>query len=247
MIEWQDDAIVLAARPHGEGSAVVQLLTRERGLHAGLVRGGLSSRQRGVFQPGNAVRAVWKARLADYLGNYTCELTAAHAAGFLDRPDRLAALSAAAAITEEALPEREAHPGCYDAFLALLEALEGDHWGEIYVQWELLLLRELGFGLDLTRCAAGGDTDQLAYVSPKSGRAVSLSGGAAYKERLLTLPPFLTGKSGGGPAEVAQGLKLTGYFFERHIFHPRDRQLPAARLRLAQSFEKAAHQQREAS
>ncbi len=150
-------------------------------------------------------------------------------------------------MTEEVLAEREPHPACFDALRSLIDALEGEHWGEVYVQWELLLLRELGFGLDLTRCAAGGEIDHLAYVSPKSGRAVSLSGGAPYKERLLSLPAFLVGRGEGGPAEVAQGLKLTGYFLERHLFHPRDRALPGARQRLAESFAKAANTARKAS
>ena len=236
MIEWQDDALVLAARRHGETSAVLQLLTREHGRHAGLLRGAFSQRHRGLLEPGNQVTAKWQARLADHLGTYSCELAAAHSARLLDDPERLAALSAAAAICEEALPEREAHPACYDAFLALIEALEGPHWAETYVRWELGILGELGFGLDLSHCAAGGDNSQLAYVSPRSGRAVSLAAAAPYRERLLALPGFLAGGGEGGREEVAQGLRLTGYFFERHIFNPRERQLPAARLRLQERF-----------
>lgn len=236
MIEWSDDALVLAARRHGETSAVLQLLTREHGRHAGLLRGAFSQRHRGLLEPGNHVRAKWQARLADHLGTYSCELTAAYSARLLDDPDRLAALSAAAALCEEALPEREAHPLCYDAFLALIEALEGPHWAETYVRWELGILGELGFGLDLANCAAGGDNNELAYVSPRSGRAVSLAVAKPYRERLLALPSFLAGGGGGGKTEVALGLRLTGYFFERHIFHPRERQLPAARRRLQERF-----------
>ncbi len=155
-MHWTDDGIVLSARPHGESSVVLQLLTRHRGRHAGLVRGGQGKRARGLYQPGNLVAANWSARLADHLGNYTCELMESHAARVLDEPARLAALSAAAAVSETALPEREPHPACFEGFLALLAALPGDHWAEVYVRWELALLAELGFGLDLESCAARG-------------------------------------------------------------------------------------------
>ena len=235
-MHWTDDGIVLSARPHGESSAVVQLLTRGQGRHAGLVRGGQGKRARGIYQPGNLVAANWTARLAEHLGNYTCELLESHAARVLDDPPRLAALSAAAAVSEAALPEREPHPACFEGFLALLAALPGDHWAEVYVRWELALLAELGFGLDLESCAAGGANDQLAYVSPKSGRAVSLAAGEPYRDKLLPLPGFLIGRGGGGAAEVEQGLALTGFFLERHVFAPHHRDLPAARRRLAERF-----------
>ncbi len=160
-MQWTDDGIVLSARPHGETAVVVQLLTRGQGRHAGLVRGGQGRRARGIYQPGNLVAARWSARLAEHLGNYTCELMESHAARVLDDPARLAALSAAAALAETALPEREPHAACYEGFLALLEALTGAHWAEAYVRWELALLAELGFGLDLESCAAGGASDRL--------------------------------------------------------------------------------------
>ena len=236
MIEWQDEAVVLGVRPHGEAGALVQLLTRDHGRHAGMVRGGQGRRLRGVLQPGNRVSATWRARLADHLGSLSCELEEAAAATFLDDRERLTALRAALAVCETALPEREPHPACYEGLLALLGALSGDHWGEVYVTWELALLKELGFGLDLSGCAAGGANDQLAYVSPRTGRAVSLAAGEPYRERLLPLPGFLVGRGGGGAAEVTQGLALTGRFLERNIFHPQDRGLPAARSRLAECF-----------
>ncbi|MCH9000561.1 MAG: DNA repair protein RecO [Proteobacteria bacterium] len=235
-MNWSDEGIVLSARRHGENSVVVQLLTRAQGRHAGLVRGGQGKRARGIYQPGNLVAARWSARLPEHLGNYTCELVEAHAARVFDDPARLAALSAAAALAETALPEREPHAACYEGFLALLAALPGDHWAEVYVRWELALLAELGFGLDLTSCAAGGANDQLAYVSPKSGRAVSLAAGEPYRDKLLALPGFLAGRGGGGAEEVEQGLALTGFFLERHVFAPHHRDLPAARRRLAERF-----------
>ncbi len=235
-MKWEDEAVILSVRPHGETSAIVQLLTRAQGRHAGLVRGGQGSRRRGIYQAGNLVTATWSGRLPEHLGTLECELVRSYAAGVMDDADRLAALSAAAAVCEGAMPERQPHPACFEGLLALLDSLEGDHWAEVYVRWELALLAELGFGLDLSGCAAGGDNDQLAYVSPRSGRAVSLSGGAPFKEKLLALPAFLIGRGEGGRQAVAEGLALTGFFLERHLFHPHDKPLPAARQRLEQRF-----------
>lgn len=233
-MNWSDEGIVLGAKAHGETALVVQLLTREHGRHAGLVQGGQSSRARALYQPGNRVTAAWSARLADHLGSFRCELVESHGARLLDAGDRLTALSAAAAVLNAVLPEREPHPACFEGFLALLGALEGPHWGEVMTGWELALLAELGFGLDLNRCAAGGDATQLIYVSPKSGRAVSREAGEPYKDRLLPLPGFLVGRGGGGPEEVAQGLRLTGHFLAKYLFHPHDKDLPPARIRLAE-------------
>ncbi|MEM7170620.1 MAG: DNA repair protein RecO [Pseudomonadota bacterium] len=236
MITWEDEGIVLAARPHGEAGLIVQLLTRSHGRYAGMVRGGQSARQRGVFQPGNMVSAHWSARLAEHLGSFACELTGSPFAGLLGEADRLAGLSAAAALCEAALPERESHRPCYEGLAVLLDALEGPHWAEIYVKWEVALLGELGFGLELTRCAAGGDSATLSHVSPKSGCAVSRVAAEPYLSQLIALPPFLVGRGEGGPREVAQGLYLTGFFLKRHIFHPQNRDLPPARLRLVEHF-----------
>ena len=220
----------MGARPHGESAAVLTLLTESHGRHAGLLPGGQSRKVRGLYQAGNRVSATWRARLAEHLGTYRCELEANVAARFLDAPDRLAVLSAAVAVTDKALPEREPHPAVYHGLLALLAALDGDHWAEIYVRWELALLAELGFGLDLTRCAAGGDNDRLAYVSPKSGRAVSLAAGEPYRDKLLALPGFLVGRGGGGALEVGQGLGLTGSFLTHRVFAVRNQPLPEAWL-----------------
>ena len=237
-MNWSDEGIVLSARPHGEDAALVVLLTRDHGRHAGILRGGLGRRARGLLEPGNRVAAEWRARLAEHLGSFSLELVESHAARLLDEAARLAALSAAAAVCDRALPEREPHPAAYEGFRALLAALEDEHWAEAYVMWELAILRELGFGLDLSACAAGGDNDQLAYVSPKTGRAVSLAAGEPYKDRLLALPGFLVGRGGGGPAEVAQGLALTGFFLAHQVFGPQHQPLPPARERLAARFDK---------
>lgn len=234
-MEWTDEGIVLSVRKHGESSAITTLMTRRHGVHAGLVRGGAASRARGILQPGNRVHARWRARLAEHLGTYTCELFHPFAGAILDDPTRLAGLSAACAVTEAALAERQAHPAVFAGLLALLEGMEDETWPSAYVKWELCLLREAGFGLDLSRCAATGRNDQLAYVSPKSGCAVSRSAGEPYKGTLLPLPAFLLGEGqAGGPDEVADGLRLTGYFLERHVFSHRDRPPPPARQRLAE-------------
>jgi DNA repair protein RecO (recombination protein O) len=240
MIEWRDEAIILSARPHGESSAVVQMLTREHGRHAGLLRGGQSRKVTATLQPGNLVDAVWRARLPEHLGEWRLELLRSQAARLMESAERLAALSAAAAIIERALPERESHLECFSGLQALIDALDSAHWGESYVVWELQLLQALGYGLDLSSCAGGGDNDQLAYVSPRSGRAVSLAAGEPYRAKLLMLPGFLVGRGGGGREEVGQGLRLAGYFLERHIFHPQDRSLPPARQRLGDMFPAAA-------
>lgn len=235
-MQWSDDGIVLSARKHGEHALVVQLLTQAHGRHAGLVRGGAGKRGRGIYQPGNRVSAEWSARLAEHLGSYRCELVHGHAAELFDDPARLAALSAACAVAERALAEREPHPVAYEGFIAFLAAFEGADWPAAYVRWELSLLGELGFGLDLSKCAATGRNDGLAYVSPKTGRAVSLSAGEPYRDRLLPLPRFLI-ESGDAPpddAAVGEGLSLTGYFLERNVFvHFAGGGLPPARLRFA--------------
>ncbi len=232
-MEWSDQGIVLSARRHGETSAVVTLMTRAHGVHAGLVRGGAGKRKRGDLQPGNQVQAHWRGRLEEHLGNYACELVHAHAATLLDSPDALACLSAALSVCESALPEREPHPAIFDGLTVLLRALQGEDWPSVYVKWELGLLGELGFGLDFSCCASGGDSDNLIYVSPKSGRAVSAEAGAPYKGKLLPLPSFLRRQGGaGGPEEILEGLELTGFFLERHVYgHLRSRTPPAARHR----------------
>ncbi|MCG8509644.1 MAG: DNA repair protein RecO [Rhodospirillales bacterium] len=240
-MEWSDQAIVLSVRRHGESSAIVNLLTRTNGRHAGLVRGGTGKRQRGVLQPGNRVQASWRARLPEHLGTLSCELIHSHAAAVLDDPKRLAALSAACAVAQSALPEREPHEAVYEGLLALLAAIEADAWQTVYVRWELGLLAELGFGLDLTECAATGTNDQLAYVSPKSGRAVSLAAGEPYRHKLLPLPAFLL--SSNAPwqnGDIADGMELTGFFLERYVLaQASGRELPSARQRLFQRMRRA--------
>ena len=231
-MDWSDQGIVLSTRRHGESAAILSLLTESHGRHAGLVRGGASRRQRGVLQPGNRLAVTWRARLEDHLGTFTVELLRNPAAQWLDEPDRLAAMATACAILDATLPEREPCDTIFNALSQLLDTLDEDGWATHYVQWELDLLAELGFGLDLTRCAATGRNDELVYVSPRSGRAVSLSAGEPYRQKLLRLPGFLIGADTAMPDDIADGLALTGYFLHRHLFAPHRRRLPDVRERL---------------
>lgn len=233
-MEWHDDGILLSVRKHGETAAIATLLTHGHGRHAGLVRGGAGRRMRGTLQPGNRLSAHWRGRLPEHLGTLTVELAAAHAAPAMADPARLAALTSACALIEAALPEREAHPALFEATEVLMTALETDDWPTVYVTWELGLLAELGYGLDLSKCAATGRNDQLAYVSPKSGRAVSLAAGEPYHDKLLLLPPFLLEPARPATAsELHDALKLTAHFLEAHVFADREKGLPPARKRLA--------------
>lgn len=232
-MDWTDEGLVIAARRHGESAAVVTLLTRAHGRHLGLARGGSGRRGRGLYQPGNTVAAIWRARLAEHLGSWSCEPVRAGAAPLLDRAGALAALAAACALVDAVLPEREPHETLYKSTSALIAALADPHWAEAYVRWELDLLAELGFGLDLASCAATGANDGLAYVSPRTGRAVSAAAGEPWRDRLLALPAFLAGEAGArpGPGEIEAGLALTGHFLAGCIFAPDGRRLPAARTR----------------
>jgi len=231
-MDWTDQGIVLSARKHGESSVVLSLLTAAHGRHAGVVRGGQSRTRRGVLEVGNLLFVTWRARLEEHLGNFTVELETGHAARLFDRADRLAALTALCATADSCLAEREPHPETFAASLRLIERLDGDDWPALYVAWELQLLGTLGFGLDLSSCAATGATGDLAYVSPRSARAVSGPAGAPYRKKLLILPAFLIGQGEAGPGDILDGLALTGYFLDRHVYRAQNRAPPDARERL---------------
>ena len=240
-MQWQDTGFVLAARRHGESSLIVELLTRERGRYAGLVRGGQSPKTRAILQPGNEVAAVWRGRLDEHLGTIGCELLRAHAARLLDDPDRLAGLTSAVALVGAALPEREPHGDVFVSFARLIESLDsGIDWCAQYVKWEQDLLSALGFGLDLSRCAMSGSVADLAYVSPRTGRAVSQTAGLAYHDKLLCLPEFLWRDTPADAAQIVLGMTLTGHFLAHHVFAPQGRTLPPARIRLADRMRQAA-------
>jgi DNA repair protein RecO (recombination protein O) len=240
-LEWQDEGVVLAARRHGESSAVISVFTPTRGRHAGWVRGGAGKRARALYEPGNRLRLTWRARLADQLGSFGAELEAALAARLLDDPERLAGLGAACALLEATLPERDPHPILYTTFSDFIEMLpEHDDWSERYVRFELNLLAELGFGLDLAACAVTGAVTDLVYVSPRSGRAVSRAGAGDWADRLLPLPGFLLGQGPADPAQIRAGLRLTGTFLRRHLFDAGERPMPSARERLVRRLTDAA-------
>ncbi len=235
-MNWSDIGIVLSARKHGEGAAIVSLMTPEHGRHAGLVRGGSGKRARGIYEVGNLVSVDWRARVEEHLGTFTCELIKPQAALYLDDSIRLAGLSSACAVLEMALPERESHPEIYESLFNFIANLDSEHWLEDYVRWEIDLLTVLGFGLDLTSCASTGQSDELIYVSPKSGRAISTTAGEPYKDKLLALPGFLQ-TGGHTPAQIDynaifQGLYLTSYFMDRNVFIHSKNGAPPARTRL---------------
>lgn len=243
MENWRDHGIVLSVRPHGESGAVVSLLTEEHGRHPGYVRGIGGTKLRGVVEPGNLVSASWSSRVSDQLGFFVLEPERAITGPLMGDPLRLAALISACSLCDAALPEREAHPGLFHGLLALLETLEGDAWGPSYIFWEMAFMRELGFGLDLGRCAGGGDPATLAYISPKSGCAVSAEQGEPYKDKLIPLPDFL--KPGGadtGLAEILRGLVMTGHFLEHWVFAQSTKGTPEPRLRFQARVENALKQ-----
>jgi DNA repair protein RecO (recombination protein O) len=227
-MDWRDQGVLLSARRHGESAAIIEVFTARHGRHAGVVRGGGSRRMMPLLQPGAQLDLTWRARLDEHLGTFAAEPLASRAALMADRA-ALAGLNAVCALVSHALPEREAHPALYPATLALLDAFEGQGWGLGYLRWELLLLEELGFGLDLSRCAVTGATEGLAYVSPRTGRAVTAAGAGDLADRLLPLPVCL--RDGPvDPAGLAQGLALTGHFLTREL--GTQRPLPEARARL---------------
>ena len=241
-MEWCDPAFVLSARLHGETGAVVELLTEAHGRTAAHVAGGASRRMKSYLQPGARVMATYRARTSENLGSAKLEPFGEGPAALFDDALALAGLSAAAAMSQGALPEREPHPGAYLAFEAFTSALaSADIWPAIYVRFEAGLLDELGFGLDLSRCAATGALEDLIYVSPRTGRAVSRGGGAALADRLLRLPAFMLSSQGGlGEGDVADGLALTGHFLEQFVFGPLNRPLPPARVWLLEKLSQAA-------
>ena len=241
-MDWSDDAYVLSARPFGETGAIVELLTESHGRHAAHVAGGASRRMRPFLQAGARVIAAYRARTSEQLGSVTLEPVGEGPSALFDDALALAGLAAAAAVAAGALPEREPYPGAFAAFEALIAALAiPEIWPAIYVRFEAGLLEELGFGLDLSRCAATGVMDDLVYVSPKSGRAVSRAAGEPYRDRLLALPPFMLSSQGGlAKGDVAAGLAVTGHFLEQWVFNPINKPLPPARIWLTERLAASA-------
>jgi DNA repair protein RecO (recombination protein O) len=231
-MDWRDHGILLSTRPHGETSAIIEVLTAEHGRHAGVVRGGASRKMAATLQPGTGLQLEWRARLDEHLGSFTVEPLKSRAYLLSDRL-ALAGLLSACALLRVALPERESHPALWAATLSLFDSFGPEGWTSVYLRWEVRLLEELGFGLDLTTCAVTGATEGLAFVSPKSGRAVTKAAAGDWADRLLPLPEGLAGTKALSPQAVVQGLALTGFFLDREL-RPvlQERPLPEARSRL---------------
>ncbi|EKE44077.1 RecO [Oceaniovalibus guishaninsula JLT2003] len=233
MIEWREEGIVLSVRRLGENDAIVDAFTPQRGRHAGVVRGGGGRRLAPLLQPGGQLLFAWRARLEDHLGAFTVEAVRSRA-GLMGDPLALAALDATTALLAYALPEREGQPHLYAATLALLDLLEDeDEWPLAYLRWEMGLLNSVGFGLDLQRCAVTGARDDLAFVSPRTGRAVARDAAGRWADRLLPLPGCLAGQGPASAGELLDGLRVTGHFLEGRLVPALgDRPLPPARARL---------------
>lgn len=232
-MEWRDEGMLLSMRPHGEGSAIIEVLSRAHGRHLGLVRGGASRKMAPFLQAGTQLDLTWRARLDDHMGVFTVEPLRSRAA-ILDSAMALAGLGAICAMTHIALPERAPHPTLYARTLALMDALNvGKDWLALYIRWELALLEEIGFGLDLGSCAVTGARDGLAFVSPRTGRAVSREGAGEWAPKLLPLPQALLGQGPVSLAEALEGLGLTGHFLQRELADRlKGGALPEARGRL---------------
>lgn len=238
-MEWRDQGILLSNRTHGETSAIIEVFTPSRGRHAGVVRGGTSRKLAPVLQPGAQLDVIWRARLEDHLGTYTVEPVRSRAAAVMGDRLALAGLNAVTALLIFCLPEREAHQRLYEKTEALLDLLgQSDVWPLAYLNWEMTLLDDLGFGLDLTECAVlGAAATELSFVSPRTGRAVSRQGAGEWADKLLPLPPCLRGKGPAPDAEVAQALRVTGYFLGHRVATELGHKpLPEARQRFVDRF-----------
>ena len=254
-MDWDEPAIVLDTAPYGDHDLIATVMTAAHGAHRGLIKGGASRAQAGTWQVGNFLQARWNGRLSEQLGHFRAELVHATAAAVMDAPLSLAMLSAVCAVSVDALPEREPHEAVFSGLVALLPRLVlGKAALPDLVRWETMLLADLGYGLDLTRCAVTGATAGLAFVSPRSGRAVTVAGAGEWADRLLPLPAFLASLEGAGPGSEApagtpepapdatetvpgmvacrDGLRLTGHFLARDVFGARHRPVPMARLML---------------
>ncbi|MEM6635977.1 MAG: DNA repair protein RecO [Pseudomonadota bacterium] len=240
-MDWRDQGPLLSVRPHGETSVIAEVFTAEHGRHVGVIRGGTSRKIAPLLQPGTQLDVAWRARLEDHIGTFTVEPLKSRVGQIIGDRLALAALASLCALLGRALPEREPHPGLYRASVAVLDALgEVQDWPVAYLLWEKALLADLGFGLDLEKCAVTGTVDGLVYVSPRTGRAVSEQGAGAYADRLLPLPPALSGLGGGTAKDVVLGLSTTGHFLARALPEATaSGELPAARQRFAALLAKA--------
>ena len=237
-MEWTDEGIILGTRRHGEANLIVETMTRDHGRHMGLVRGGRSQRLKAALQPGNAAHLVWRARLDEHLGTFAVEPVVMRAARLIESPIGVYGVQLVAEHLR-LLPERDPHRQLYEALLVILDGFDDALVaGLMIVRFELMLLDELGFGLDLSTCAATGATGDLVWVSPKSGRAVSREAGAPYAAKLLPLPGFLLGDDTADAAAIGEGFRLTEFFLARHVWEPRGKPAPEARAGFIKAFER---------
>ncbi len=239
-MQWTDEGIVLGMKRHGEASGILELMTREHGRHLGLVRSGFSPRLKAILQPGNSVSATWRARLDEHLGNFTVEPLATRVANFFVMSYALYGVSHLAALMR-LLPERDPHKDLHDALITILDQLnDAGAAAALVVRFELQLLAELGFGLDLARCAATGSSGDLIYVSPKSGRAVSREAGEPWADKMLRLPVFLREQDASAAGrDLADGFALTGFFLSRYVLEPRGLALADERAHFIAALERA--------
>lgn len=237
-MEWRDQGVLLSVRRHGETAAIIETFTPQHGRHAGMVRGGTSRKIAPVLQPGAQLDVTWRARLDEHLGSFAVEPIQSRTAAVMNDRLALAGLNAITGLLCFCLPEREPHPLLYQRTIMLLDMLgNSPAWPLAYLRWELSLLDEMGFGLDLVKCAVTGAIDDLAYVSPKTGCAVSAEGAGEWAEKLLLLPPCLLGHGDGDPAEISKGLATTGFFLNKWLAPALgDRVLPPARQRLVDTM-----------
>lgn len=238
MLEWEDQGIVLSLRNHGETGGILSVLTEKHGRASGYVYGAASGKVRGTLEQGSVVSLHWQAKNENQLGHFSVEPVTNFTADVMDDALKLTAMQSALALADRALPEGENYTGVFHGLLALLHAFKTDIWAPTYVFWEMGLLRELGFGLDLTHCVSTGATEDLLYVSPKSGCAVSSAAGEPYKEKLLALPSFLRGEGRFENSDILEGLCLTGHFLRHRIFFQANTNLPEPRLRLEEKYVK---------
>ncbi len=237
-MKWTDYGIVVSAKAHGETSCIVHILTEQHGLHAGYFKGGQGKTRRPLIEPGNHVVVEWQGRLSEQLGYYNIEPVKSYPAQFMHSPGHLLAIQSACDIVRRSLPERQSYINIYNGLLALFDNLDKDIWAQAYIIWEVQLLRALGFGLQLDRCASTGIEERLIYVSPRSGQAVSADAGEPYKGRLLALPQFLKGAqtTEDDYGDIQNGLQMTAYFLQKHIFNALNRHVPDVRQRLQSHF-----------
>jgi DNA repair protein RecO (recombination protein O) len=238
MIGWREEGTLLSVRRHGETSAIVEVFTEGHGRHAGVVRGGSSRKLAPFLQPGAQLDVAWSARLDDHIGTFAVEPVKSRAAAVMGDGLALAGLNAMTALLCFTLPERESHALLYRRSLALFDLLgTNEAWPVVYLRWELALLEDMGFGLDLGSCAVTGARDDLVFVSPKTGRAVSAEAAGDWSDRLLPLPSILMGQGLGPTSEILDGLRTTGHFLARRLAPALgDRPLPAARQRLVDAL-----------